>query len=1160
VAYPIDEFFVRVMCEPSYRCAPTAVAISHIGAVGTDEVDGAVYRCCMADGVGRLLRDRYELLERVGRGGQGEVWRARDRQHDRDVAIKMRPTGQQGGRDALLGEARILLGLTPHRGVTNVRDDFFEGDHYCLVMDWIDGRSLATIRADDGTPGLPLDRVIDVLEQVADALDHLHSHAPAVVHQDVKPHNIVVTDDGRAVLVDFGVARGRQAYHNAGGTASYVAPEVVAGDVPSPASDVYALGVTVWELLTGERPEPGGTLPVGLDDRVGDVLFAALSMDPMRRPPSAGALIARLALAAGLQREVFVGRAAELADLRSVLSDAIGGHGGVVLVAGEPGIGKSAFVRQAAAFARSQGSRVVWGRTSEVPGAPPFWPWMQALRALDHEIDVPTSGASIDRFEFIDLATEILGAVAEQEPLTVVLDDLHWADLGSILLLQHLAGVCRDRRIVVVGTHRPINPEEQPDVAGALAGVAAAARTITLNGLDPDEVEMFVDASFRTGAQPAVARGIHAATAGNPFFVREVTSLLVAEDRLADATSGSIGTPRAVRDVVQHRVRSLPTDTIELLEVASVLGTESSYSLMSSILGTDRADTMRRVAPAMSRGVLQEVEDDLDGVRFSHSIARDAIYGAVPAHRRSELHLRAGQAIEGVYASALDDHLADLAHHFVRASDVGDPQRAIDYALRAGRQAYAAKAFEDAHIHFRSALDVADAAHYDTPQRIDMVLDVAKTFAQTGRFDESIEAFELAGQIAKRHGDAERLCTVAAYYTTTVVADIPDLGVIRLCEEAIEAIADGDHVDLPIVLSSLGALLGQLGRDDEARALIAKAVAICDARGPSDVDAWVRANQLYTCPPDDPAEELAIIDGVIAFARANGDETVMMNFHATRVACLAVSGDMPGARETLADLERYIETRKGWRIPQLWPSLIRSGIGLIEGRFAEATEHGRIASQLIDYTHRPIPKIVELAVALGRGDHDRARALVGPVIVAPSLFTSTRCFLAAAAAELDDRTAVRDQIDRIGDPHTIARAGNWLANMCQLAQASVALQDEMLAASVYEMIVPFHDRFAVWGAVPVGPVSRFLGLLASLLGRPVDAVRHLEDALALSRSMGARPSEALVLLDQATVLVDGEPTVAREKAATAITIARELGMAPVVERGEALIRAARETV
>ena len=234
----------------------------------------------------------------LGQGGEGRVVKALDHQHDRFVALKIRTISASEDRDALLSEARVLLAIPPHPHVPLVRDDFFDGDQYVIAMDWVEGTDLGRLLHARGRPGLGPSVVLPWLADAASALTHLHGQHPPVVHGDVKPANLVLTDSGRVVLVDFGLSSSPSSVRRRTGTRGYAAPELVASGEPSRASDVYSLAATAFTLLTGEPPT--GVRPTweGIDPEQAAELEEAtrlgLATDPAKRPESAGELVERL--------------------------------------------------------------------------------------------------------------------------------------------------------------------------------------------------------------------------------------------------------------------------------------------------------------------------------------------------------------------------------------------------------------------------------------------------------------------------------------------------------------------------------------------------------------------------------------------------------------------------------------------------------------------------------------------------------------------------------------------------------------------------------------------------------------------------------------------------------------------------------------------------
>ena len=245
-----------------------------------------------------LLRERYEPLEVAGKGGEAELIRALDHLHGRQVALKVRSVADEASRTDLLSEARVLLALRPHPGLPLVREDFFEDGRYVIAMDWIEGTDLEALLDLEGRPGLDPALAIGYLEQAADALEHLHTHAPPVVHGDVKPANLILTSSGRLVLVDFGLSSIPTDDLRRAGTAGYVAPEVAAGARPTAAADVYSFAATALALLAGEPPS-GGELSWSTIEReripaLERIVRPSLATDPARRDASAASFVARL--------------------------------------------------------------------------------------------------------------------------------------------------------------------------------------------------------------------------------------------------------------------------------------------------------------------------------------------------------------------------------------------------------------------------------------------------------------------------------------------------------------------------------------------------------------------------------------------------------------------------------------------------------------------------------------------------------------------------------------------------------------------------------------------------------------------------------------------------------------------------------------------------
>ena len=313
-----------------------------------------------------------------------------------------------------------------------------------------------------------------------------------------------------------------------------------------------------------------------------------------------------------------LGRARELGALRGWLDDARGGHGRLVLCIGEAGIGKTRLCQELAGLA--DGERVAWGRCVDTDGAPPFWPWREVLRGLGAtEPSVGDVESPQDRFRAVDaVAGAVLTEVARR-PLVVVLDDVHWADEPSLLVLRHLAGRAPDAPLLLIAALR--EPEPGAAAARALAGLerAPACEGLQLRGLGPADVGRQLDALGATGAGVAE---VHDATGGNPFFVREVARAVV------DGTWQPGWASRSVRDAGAARVERLGPDARRLVEAGAVVGRRFPLAVAAGMVGADVQDCLAAADEAVASGLLVQI--GAGELRFAHALTRDAVRAGIP--------------------------------------------------------------------------------------------------------------------------------------------------------------------------------------------------------------------------------------------------------------------------------------------------------------------------------------------------------------------------------------------------------------------------------------------------------------------------------------------------------------------------------------------------
>ena len=460
---------------------------------------------------------------------------------------------------------------------------------------------------------------------------------------------------------------------------------------------------------------------------------------------------------------VLVGRQRELGTLLEGLDSAVAGRGRLILVGGEPGIGKSRLADELARTARDRGLVGLWGRCWEDAGAPAYWPWVQAIRTLIRTVsseavrgylgsgaadvaqmlpelraivpDLPSRSSDSDaaRFQLFDSTTTFLRNAGRERAILVVLDDLQAADTPSILLLQFLASQLGDMRLLIVGTYRDVELTPEHPLTPAIAEIARepSVRVIRLRGLETDAVAEVIGAAAGTAPTGRIAAAVWRATNGNPLFVGEAIRLLSSEGRLDDIGSVDelhVAIPAGVHAVIARRIGYLGGPTIDALRLGSALGPEFSLDALARIgdIGGDRV--LDVIDEAIEAGLLLPVAGVRGRYRFSHDLVRETLYDELPPGRRMRLHRRIAAELEEMYGPAVGEHLAELAFHFVQATvgadggavdDAPIERKAIEYARRAGDQASAAIAYEEAVRLYRMALGVmarggkADDDHAD---------------------------------------------------------------------------------------------------------------------------------------------------------------------------------------------------------------------------------------------------------------------------------------------------------------------------------------------------------------------------------------------------------------------------------------------------------------
>ena len=540
---------------------------------------------------------------------------------------------------------------------------------------------------------------------------------------------------------------------------------------------------------------------------------------------------------------VFVGRERELDDLDAVLDEALTRHGRLLLISGEPGIGKSTLADQIATEARRRGALVLVGRCWEAGGAPPFWPWVQALNAYLREQDpdvvrgqVSTGAADLAqvlpelrglygdlppppssdpegvRFRFFEATAAFLRRASQAQPLVLILEDLHAADAPSLLLLQFLGGALDGSRLLVVCCYRDVDPTLRDPLAAALADLSRRpeAGFMSLGGLSEPAIERFVKAS--TGLDPprAVLASIRRTTGGNPLFVGEMVRLLRTEETLKTMLDpgARLSLPEGIRAVIRSRLRHLPDECSSLLVLAAVLGAEFSLAALEQVSRLDEDRLLAILDEAARERVVADVPGTTDRLRFAHALIRDSIYDELAPGRRRQLHREVGDALERLYAGNPGPHLAELAHHFYESGRPGVAAKALMYARLAAERSLELLAYEEASRLFDVALRIlASTDGQDEATRCELLLRLGEAQARAGDVAHSKASFRDAADLAATLGLPEQLGRAALGYGGRLIWDASrdDPYLMPLLERALAELGEGDSILRVRLLARLAA-------------------------------------------------------------------------------------------------------------------------------------------------------------------------------------------------------------------------------------------------------------------------------------------------------------------------------------------------------------------
>lgn len=839
-------------------------------------------------------------------------------------------------------------------------------------------------------------------------------------------------------------------------------------------------------------------------------------------------------MAAPSSRSPFVGRESERAVLRTALADARAGQGRLVLVGGEPGIGKSRLMEQLAADAADAGVAAHVGQCDAMEGAPELWPWRQVLRALAAADDVlppldPTDAEST-RFQQADAVLAWLAERTRAAPAVLVFEDVHWADRGSLALLEFLAARIARLPVLAVATYRLEAVVPGRPLYTALAEItrAAATRRVTLLGLAREDVQEYVASGSGRPPSPAAVEALLRHTGGNPFFVAETLRWLLEQrrlDLLAEDKVESLPAPPTVRDAVARRVEQLPGDVGAILAAAAVVGAEFALPLLAAAAGVDPADVLSALDAAVGAGLV--VESAPGVYRFAHAVVRDVVYAGLPSAARLRHHRDLARLLDE--RDDRDQHLAEIAHHLLAAAPLGLADRAVAAAASAALHAKARAAWDESARHWQQALSAYELlASKDPRRRAELLLGLATARKRAGDAREATVAFLAAADVARTLGDRDLLVRAAlrdGMWFRITDATL-EARVLEVLEEAAAAIGDTVSAHAARILTSLAVGCFDYGRIARARDLGERGLAMARGLDRPDVVAWCLIGLGWVLAPTAQDRRLAYAEEVVALGERLGRPMVQCVGYEQLASTQLQGGNAVAAYEAIQACHRLAE-RLG-DPHHLWLStgllvtraLLEGDVRAADALIDTSAEHGRrafgpLATETV--------LVQRLTLFAQEGRIDAARELIETARRLQPLNPIFRAVHAYFLAEQGDLYPSRVELEALAanDFSALLHDGYWLISMTCLGFIFRSeIRDDAVAEALYARLLPHAGETITLGSgrICVGAVAWALGALAASLERWEDAERHYAAALRLHRTMGARPFLARALVDYAAVL------------------------------------------
>ncbi|MCH8802301.1 MAG: AAA family ATPase [Chloroflexi bacterium] len=901
----------------------------------------------------------------------------------------------------------------------------------------------------------------------------------------------------------------------------------------------------------------------------------------------------------GQTGRIFVGREREMAELMAFLDSSMAGQGRLVMLAGEPGIGKTRTATELASKAQERGAQVYWGWCYEGEGAPPYWPWIQSIRsyvrsatATQLESEMGSNAATIAtllpevheklpglmtppelepeqaRFRLFDSIAAFLKNASATTPLVIVLEDLHWADRSSLMLCEFISREISDARVMLLGTYRDVEVDRNHPLSQTLGALIREPNfgRVQLGGLEPSDVGRFVELSVGVTLTQPDLEMVHTRTEGNPLFLNELVRLLDDEDAAASG-DWTTSLPQGVRDVIGRRLHRLSEKCNEILTVAAVVGREFTLGQLTPLMDDlDEQHVLGVLDEALSARIIEEFPRIIGRYRFSHSLIQETLVEELTTNRRVRLHARIAEALEQLYAEELEEHAAEMAHHFFQAQTLLGAGKLALYSLMAGEGALGSYAWEEAGPHFARGLEAKQVSLTGLEPATDLESArllfgfgrVQSAMLPRSRLHEATTTLRRAFDYFANSGDVANAVAVAEQSLPPMTGQRTEMP--EIVRRALKLVSPNSH-DSARLWSSYGRWVGiEQANYQDSKAAFESALFL--ARRLGDVDLEMKT---YSSIAQVEAFHLHLQDCLANSLKSTELISKVDNPVAEVVATWFVAFSMVTLGETAhvdRALDASLETAERLR-EHYWLGVAYWGyasLSLLRGDWDECLRYCErgldVAADLHSFL---VPKAI---MEYQRGDlesgDDTLMAIMdftkdsipGPSLayLAPATAFPISTYISSSQKWLNQFDMVEERAREALASATCTPFTAIFAR-CGLGLIAVQRNDASTATEMYRDLLPHRGTIPMTGHIAI---DRLLGLLAHTFGELEAAAGHFEDSLDFCRKAGYRPELAWTGADYADALLDRNGPGDQEKAATlldqSLVLATELAMRPLMEK------------